>query len=315
MSSLPDTTTDVSGPDGEDGDDSPICVMSFNVADASGAGGLAADQIAITASGGHALPVTTGIMVRDTSTVFELIELDADAVESQARTILEDMDVEIFKIGFVGSPEALAVVAEITADYEEIPVITQVTPLSWWERDKIESYLDALTELILPQTSVLVGNYDLLWRWLLPEWNSEKRPGPRDIAAAAAQHGVPYVVITSANVQVESTDTVAASPESVVATISLNRYEANFVGAGDTFSATLATLLASGDELAGAVREASIYVNRSLLAAFQPGMGAAIPDRMFWAQIEGDEQGDDEDEEQEDTEQDMLGTPPTNTRH
>jgi hydroxymethylpyrimidine/phosphomethylpyrimidine kinase len=315
MSSLPDTTADLSQPNDEDGDDSPICVMSFNVMDASGAGGLAADQIAITASGGHALPVTTGIMVRDTSTVFELIELGADTVESQARTILEDMDVEIFKVGFVGSPEALAVVAEITADYEEIPVITQVTPLSWWERDKIEAYLDALTELILPQTSVLVGNYDLLWRWLLPEWNSEKRPGPRDIAAAAAQHGVPYVVITSANVQVESTDTVAASPESVVATISLNRYEANFVGAGDTFSATLATLLASGDELAGAVREASIYVNRSLLAAFQPGMGAAIPDRMFWAQIEGDEQGDDEDEAQENTEQDMLGTPPTNTRH
>jgi hydroxymethylpyrimidine/phosphomethylpyrimidine kinase len=297
--------------DEEESDDSPICVMSFNVADASGAGGLSADQIAITASGGHALPVTTGILVRDTSTVFDLIELDADAVEEQARTILEDMDVEVFKIGFVGSPEALAVVAEITADYEEIPVITQVTPLSWWERDKIEAYLDALTELILPQTSVLVGNYDLLWRWLLPEWSSDKRPGPRDIAAAAAQHGVPYVVITSANVQVESTETIAASPEALVTTVSLDRYEANFVGAGDTFSATLATLLASGDELAEAVREASIYVNRSLLAAFQPGMGAAIPDRMFWAQVEGE----DEEEEPEGEEQDVLGIPPTATRH
>jgi hydroxymethylpyrimidine/phosphomethylpyrimidine kinase len=294
-----------------DEDDSPICVMSFNVADPSGAGGLSADQIAITASGGHALPVTTGILVRDTSTVFDLIELDADAVEEQARTVLEDMDVEVFKVGFAGSPEALAVIAEITADYEEIPVITQVTPLSWWERDKIEAYLDALTELILPQTSVLVGNYDLLWRWLLPEWSSDKRPSPRDIAAAAAQHGVPYVVITSANVQVETTDTVAASPESIVTTVSLDRYEANFVGAGDTFSATLATLLASGDELAEAVREASIYVNRSLLASFQPGMGAAIPDRMFWAQVEGD----DEEEEQDEAEQDVLGTPPTATRH
>ncbi len=294
-----------------DEDDSPICVMSFNVADPSGAGGLSADQIAITASGGHALPVTTGILVRDTSTIFDLIELDADAVEEQARTVLEDMDVEVFKVGFAGSPEALAVIAEITADYEEIPVITQVTPLSWWERDKIEAYLDALTELILPQTSVLVGNYDLLWRWLLPEWSSDKRPGPRDIAAAAAQHGVPYVVITSANVQVESTETIAASPESLVATVSLDRYEANFVGAGDTFSATLATLLASGDELAEAVREASIYVNRSLLAAFQPGMGAAIPDRMFWAQVEGE----DGDEELAQDEADVLGIPPTATRH
>ncbi len=293
-------------------DDSPICVMSFNVMDASGAAGLAADQIAITSSGGHALPVTTGILVRDTSTVFELIEIDADAVEEQARTVLEDMDVEVFKVGFVGSPEAVAVVAEITADYEDIPVITQVTSLSWWERDKIESYLDALAELILPQTSVLIGGYDLLWRWLLPEWSSDKRPSPRDIAAAAAQHGVPYVVITSANVTLETMDTIAASPESVLVTITLDRFDANFIGAGDTFSATLATLLASGDELVDAVREASIYVNRSLLAAFQPGMGAAVPDRMFWAQVEED----DEEEEADSLEgDDLLGTPPTNTRH
>jgi hydroxymethylpyrimidine/phosphomethylpyrimidine kinase len=302
-------------PEADEDDDSPICVMSFNVADASGAGGLPADLIAITASGGHALPVTTGILIRDTSTVFELIELDAEAVESQARTILEDMDVEVFKVGFVGSPEALAVLAEILSDYEEIPVITQVSSFSWWERDKIEAYLDALTELILPQTSVLVGNYDLLWRWLLPEWSSDKRPSPRDIAAAAAQHGVPYVVITSANVQVETTDTVATSPESLVATVSLDRYEANFVGAGDTFSATLATLLASGDELAEAVREASVYVNRSLLAAFQPGMGAAIPDRMFWAQVEDEEAEGEDTEQADDALQDMLGMPPTATRH
>ncbi len=310
MSSLPDLAL---SSEEEDDDDSPICVMSFNAADASGAGGLSADMIAITSSGGHALPVTAGILVRDTSTIFDLIELDADAVEEQARTILEDIDVEIFKVGFVGSPEALAVVAEITADYEDIPVITQVTSLSWWERDKIESYLDALAELILPQTSVLIGSYDMLWRWLLPEWSSDKRPGPRDIAAAAAQHGVPYVVITSANVTVETMDTIAASPESVLVTITLDRLDANFIGAGDTFSATLATLLASGDELVDAVREASIYVNRSLLASFQPGMGAAIPDRMFWAQVE-DEEGDEEEDAPDDTD-DLLGKPPTNSRH
>jgi hydroxymethylpyrimidine/phosphomethylpyrimidine kinase len=297
--------------DGEIEDDSPVQLMSFNSADSTGAGGLAADQIASSSCGGHVMPITTGILVRDSTSTFEWIEINADAVEEQARSVLEDMDVDIFKIGFVGSPEALAIVAEITADYEEIPVITQATPLSWWERDKIESYLDALTELILPQTSVLVGNYDTLWRWLLPDWNSDKRPSPRDIAAGAAQHGVPYVVITSANVTVESLDTVVATPEAVLATITLDRLEANFMGAGDTFSAALATLLATGDELVDAVREASIYVNRSLMAAYQPGMGAAMPDLMFWAQVAEDE----DEEEVGSDEDDLLGTPPTATRH
>jgi hydroxymethylpyrimidine/phosphomethylpyrimidine kinase len=290
--------------------EAPICVMSFNAADASGASGLAADQMAISCAGGHALPITTSILVRDTSSIFELIELDAEAVEEQARTILEDVDVGVFKIGFAGSPEALAIVAEIAADYEEIPVITHIPSLSWWERDKIESYLDALMELVLPQTSVLVGNFDALWRWLLPDWSSTKRPGARDICAAAAQHGVPYVVLTGANITVESMDTIVATPEAVLATISLDRFDANFIGAGDTFSATLATLLASGDELVDAVREASVYVNRSLLAAFQPGMGAAVPDRMFWAQMSHENE-----ESLEALEVDILGTPPSDTRH
>jgi hydroxymethylpyrimidine/phosphomethylpyrimidine kinase len=297
----------------DDEDDGlPVSVMSFNAQDASGATGLPADQIAITSAGGLALPVSTGILIRDTTSVFDLIELDADTVEEQARTVLEDMDVDVFRIGFAGTPEALAVVAEITADYEETPVITQLPHLAWWERDKIESYLDALMELVLPQTSILVGNYDLLWRWLLPEWSSAKRPSPRDLAAAAAQHGVPYLVVTSANQTATTLDTVVATPESVLTTISLERLEGNYLGAGDTFCATLATLLASGDELTEAVREASIYVQRSLQAAFSVGMGAAIPDRMFWAQI-----ADDSDESEQDTEEsdDLLGTPPSDTRH
>jgi hydroxymethylpyrimidine/phosphomethylpyrimidine kinase len=301
----------------DDADDGlPVRVMSFNAHDASAATGLAADQIAITSAGGLPLPVCTGLLIRDTTTVFDLIEIEASAVEEQARTVLEDMDVEIFRIGFAGTPEALAVVAEITADYEDTPVITQLPHLAWWDRDNIESYLDALMELILPQTSVLVGNYDLLWRWLLPEWSSAKRPSPRDIAAAAAQHGVPYLVITGANAgagaSVSAIDTVVATPESVLATISLDRLEGNFLGAGDTFCATLATLLANGDELIEATREASIYVHRSLQAAFEPGMGAAIPDRMFWAQIAEDDDGSGQNTADED---DLLGTPPSDTRH
>ncbi|NJM43175.1 MAG: hydroxymethylpyrimidine/phosphomethylpyrimidine kinase [Brachymonas sp.] len=298
-------------PEDDEDDDSPVLLMSFNAADPTGAGGLAADLVASSSCGGFVLPITTGILVRDSTTLFDYVEIDSDAVEEQARSVLQDMEVDVIKVGFGGSPESLAVVAEITADYEEIPVITQATPISWWESDKIESYLDALTELILPQTSVLVGNYDTLWRWLLPDWSSDKRPSPRDIAAGAAEHGVPYVVITSANTTLETTDTVVAAPEAVLATITLDRYEANFMGAGDTFSAALATLLATGDELVDAVREASIYVNRSLMAGFAPGMGAAMPDRMFWAQVAED----DEQERVESADEDLLGTPPNATRH
>ena len=70
-------------------------------------------------------------------------------------------------------------------------------------------------------------------------------------------------------------------------------------------------MLATGDELVDAVREASIYVNRSLIAAYQPGMGAAVPDLMFWAQV-ADEEGD---SDAAGADNDLLGIPPSATRH
>jgi hydroxymethylpyrimidine/phosphomethylpyrimidine kinase len=44
------------------------------------------------------------------------------------------------------------------------------------EEVQIDLYLDAFRELLLPQTTVLVGNHSTLWRWLLPDWSSEKQP-------------------------------------------------------------------------------------------------------------------------------------------
>jgi hydroxymethylpyrimidine/phosphomethylpyrimidine kinase len=67
------------------------------------------------------------------------------------------------------------------------------------------------------------------------------------------------------------------------------RFEAVFTGAGDTLSAALAALIASGTELAEATTEALSYLDRCLEAGFRPGMGNVIPDRMFWAHPETDE--------------------------
>ena len=79
--------------------------MVFNASDPSGAGGLAADVTAIASVGAHALPVVTGAYARDTAEVFDHFAFDEDVVAEQARAILEDVPVQVIKVGFVGSPE------------------------------------------------------------------------------------------------------------------------------------------------------------------------------------------------------------------
>ena len=95
----------------------PSCVMSFNASDPSGASGLGGDVATIAAMGAHALPVATTIVMRDTAEVFDHHPLEGDVVVEQARSILEDVSVTGFKVGFLGSAENVSAVAEILSDY------------------------------------------------------------------------------------------------------------------------------------------------------------------------------------------------------
>ena len=272
-----------------DVEDAPVCVMTFNACDPSGAGGLTADITAIASAGGHALSVVTGAYVRDTAEIFDHVCFDDEAVGEQARTVLEDMAVSAIKVGFVGNPENISVVAEIAADYSEVPVVAYMPNLSWWDEDKIENYLDAFKELMLPQTTVLVGNHSSLWRWLLPDWAGERNPSAKDIAKAAAQLGVPYTLVTGIPLPEQFIDNALATPQAVLYSEKFERFEAVFSGAGDTLSAALTALLANGHDLTAATAEALTYLDQSLSAGFHPGMGQTVPDRMFWALAETSE--------------------------
>ena len=154
---------------------------------------------------------------------------------------------------------------------------------------------------------MLVGNHSSLCRWLLPDWEADRPPGPRDVARAAAEHGASYTLVTGFNAADQFLESHLATPETVLATARYERFEATFTGAGDTLSAALASLLAAGSDLQTAVAESLTYLDQCLDAGFQPGMGHAVPDRMFWAH--------DEDEETADDGQVTIDFPLDNTRH
>ncbi|WP_027016486.1 bifunctional hydroxymethylpyrimidine kinase/phosphomethylpyrimidine kinase [Comamonas composti] len=273
-------------PETEADDTTPVCVMVFNASDPTGAGGLSADIATIVSVGGHPLPIITGAYSRDTSKLYEHYAFDDEAVAEQARTVLEDVPVAAIKVGFVGSPGNLAAIAEISSDYPDIPVISYMPDLSWWDEDQLDQYLDAFKELVLPQTSVLVGNHNTLWRWLLPDWSSSRSPTARDIAMAAEALQVPYVLVTGMPLPEQYVDNTLATAQSILGNSKYELFDASFIGSGDTLSAALTALIASGNDLGLATQEALEYLDRSLDGGFRPGMGHFLPDRMFWAQPE-----------------------------
>ena len=277
----------------------PTCVMSFNAADASGAGGTAGDVATLAAMGAHGLPVTTSVMVRDSAEIFDHHPIDADAVTEQARTVLEDITVAGFKVGFLGSAEGVSAVAEVLSDYPDVPLVSYLPNLGWLDDDQAQPYHEAFRDLILPATEVLVGNHKTLTDFLLPDWDSERPPSARELAVAAGERGTKFVLITGIMLPVKGVkgtgeqfiDNVLASPQGALTGEKFERFDTAFVGAGDTLSAALASLLAAGSELQAAVGEALSFLDQSLDAGFRPGMGNVVPDRFFWALPPADDEG------------------------
>lgn len=261
----------------------PACVLSFNASDPSGAGGLAADVGTICAMGAHALPIVTSIILRDTAEIFDAQEIDSDCVIEQARSILEDVSISACKVGFMGNAEGVSAVAEILSDYSEAPLVAYWPTLSWMQDDDLQLYSDAFRELILPSTQLLIGSLSSLAELLLPEWEAERSPSARELAVAAAEHGCSYVLVTSVPLPDHFIDNVLASPNGAICGERFERFEASFIGAGDTLSAAITALLAVGNDLQVAVTEALSYLDQALDAGFRPGMGQVIPDRFFWA--------------------------------
>jgi hydroxymethylpyrimidine/phosphomethylpyrimidine kinase len=265
----------------------PACVMTFNAADATGAGGIAGDVSTIAAMGAHALPIVTAIVVRDTAEVFQHEALDPDTIAEQARSVLEDVTIAAWKVGFLGNAECIGTVAEILSDYPDVPLVAYLPNLAWIEEDEQQAYLEAMRELVLPQAEVLVGNHKALTDFLLPDWDSDRPASPRELAVAAGQKGTRFVLVTGVMLTAKGgeqfVDNVLASPQGAITGEKFELFETAFVGAGDTLSAALAALLAAGSELHEAVGEALTFLDQALDAGFRPGMGNVVPDRFFWA--------------------------------
>ena len=88
-------------------------VLSFAASDSTGGAGIQADILTLASMGCHPLSVITAITIQDTAGVDDVMALDPEWVADQARAVLEDMPVNVFKIGMLGSVEIIASIAEV----------------------------------------------------------------------------------------------------------------------------------------------------------------------------------------------------------
>ena len=269
-------------------------VMTFSACDPTGGAGLQADLLTVTSMGCHAATIVTGYTVQDTAGVEDFVAVDADHVDDQARTILEDMPVAAFKIGVLGDVETVAAIAEIVSDYPDLPVI--LDPVLASGRGDVfadDETLLAIRELLIPQVTLITPNsYEARRLAALDDGGDADESGKPAITleAAAAKligWGVEFVLVTGTHENTTEVVNVLYGEEGDAAVMirsdAWKRLPGSYHGSGCTLASAIASLLAGGVDLEDAVREAQEYTWQTLNAGFRPGMGQFIPDRFFWA--------------------------------
>jgi len=273
--------------------DTPPIVMTFAATDPSGGAGLQADILTIASMGCHPLSVVTAITVQDTSGVDDVQPMDAEWVIDQARTVLEDMPVAAFKIGLLGSVENVTAIAEIISDYPEIPLVFDPV-LASGRGDELanEDMVYALRELLLPQTTILTPNSMEARRLVVDEDNEQDDPSLPDCAQRIAQLGCEYVLITGTHEHTPKVINTLYGERGMVRSDNWPRLAGIYHGSGCTLASAIAALLANGLPMEEAVREAQEYTWEALKYGFRPGMGQHIPDRLFWARDEEEDESE-----------------------
>ena len=273
----------------------PPLVMTFAASDPSGGAGIQADILTLASMGCHPLSVLTAITVQDTIGINGILALDAEWVADQARCLLEDMPVDAFKIGVLGSVENIAAIAEILSDYPDVPVILDPVQASG-RGDELagDDMTHAMRELLLPQTTILTPN-SMEARRLAEADDDNDEPSLAMCAERLLAMGVEYVLITGTHEPTPQVVNTLYGAKGIVRSDTWQRLPDSYHGSGCTLASAVAAMLANGLDIPEAVREAQDYTWHTLKRAYRPGMGQFLPDRLFWAREEPDARGEDAD--------------------
>ncbi len=269
----------------------PPIVLSFAASDPTGGAGIQADILTLAGMGCHPLSVITAVTVQDTAGVEDIFVLDAEWIVDQARTVLQDMPVQAFKIGMLGSVEIIAAIAEVISDYPDIPlVLDPVLASGRGDSFANEEVIIAMREMLLPQATIVTPNSIEARRIALDNEDDTEVLDLKQSADRLLQWGCSYVLITGTHESTPNVVNTLYDASGIIRSDAWQRLPGSFHGSGCTLSSAIAASLAYGIPIADSVYEAQDFTWHTLKAGFRPGMGQHLPDRFFWTEDEDPDQ-------------------------
>ena len=220
--------------------------------DPSGGAGIQADIETLAAHGCIATSVITSLTAQNTQTFsYHLPQAAADFV-SQARLVVDDVNIDACKIGAIGSQELIYAIHELIAD-ESFPVILDPVLQSTTGHDFSDDEMRSLiSELLLPFTTVVTPNREealQLTGTLTPQAAAEK----------FLELGCKNILITDVEASEIQIINHLYQEDGQTHTFTYERLPGNFHGSGCTLSSAISANLAKNIELTTAIEQAQEF--------------------------------------------------------
>lgn len=241
-------------------------LLSVAGSDSGGGAGIQADLKTFAALGGYGMTAIAAITAQNTLGVRSIHTIPVEMLAAQLDAVLQDIGVDALKIGMLGAPESVRVVADAIRRYGITQVVLDpVMVATSGDRLIAQETADALVRELFPLASVITPNLDEA-AWLIgrPIHSIDEMEGA---AAQLLALGAPHVLLKGGHLSGDwVVDLLAGADGSRQRLESARITTHNGHGTGCTLSSAIAAYLARGLPLAEAVQQARSYILGAIAA-------------------------------------------------
>ena len=247
--------------------------------DSSGGAGIQADIKTMTAHGVYAMSAITALTAQNTTGVTGILESTPEFLAEQLDCVFTDIFPDAVKTGMVSSTALIEVIAAKLRQYgAKNIVVDPVMVATSGSRLISEDAVGALCEHLLPLATVLTPN--------IPEAEllsgmEIKDAGGMERAARAISERYGCAVLCKGGHQINDADDLLWRNGAGRWFRGKRIATSNTHGTGCTLSSAIASELAKGLDLDGAVERAKAYISGALSAMLDLGHGSGPMDHMF----------------------------------
>ncbi len=267
--------------------ETPPRVLAIAGSDSGGGAGIQADLKTMLALGVHGMTAIAAVTAQNSVGVQGYWELPPHVVRAQLDSVLGDIGAQAIKTGMLAAPEVVRVVAEVLAAVDAPVVVDPVAVSKHGDSLISAGALDALRTELLPLATVLTPN--LLEAELL---TGMPITDEADMLAAAdhiASLGPRWVLVKGGHLPGNPVDLLYGPHGSrgSVGGLSVLRFPGRRIpskhthGTGCTLASAIASYLALGLDVPGAVQSAKEYVTGAIDGGFPLGAGIGPVDHAW----------------------------------